>query len=58
MPEDYNGGRPRFNSIATSDRRRIFERVLNLDERQQIRQHPQLKPKEGKPKEYHRVRSQ
>ena len=58
MPEEYNGGRPRFNSIVTSDRRRIFERVLNLEERQQIRLHPQLKPKEGKPKEYHRVRSQ
>ncbi len=25
MPEDYNGGRPRFSSIATSDKRRIFE---------------------------------
>jgi|LauGreDrversion4_2_1035121.scaffolds.fasta_scaffold280281_1 hypothetical protein len=40
MPENYNGGRPRFNSIATSDRRRIYDRVLTYEEKALIIQHP------------------
>lgn len=57
LPENYNGGRPRFNSIDP-ERAKEYKRLLNYDERSQILKHPQHKPKGGQQRSYLRVLSQ
>ena len=57
LPEDYNGGRPRFSS-TDPERAKGYERLMRYEERSQILKHPLRKPKGGKQREHLRVNSQ
>ena len=49
MHPNYNGGRPRYNSIEP-ERIKSWKRLLTYDEKDLlVRTHPETTPKDGKP---------
>ena len=56
IADGFNGGRPRSHSFEP-ERSNDYTRLLTYQEKDTIIPHPQLRPKEGKQREYLRVRS-